>query len=116
MPFANGFCLFKGDIGKIGKIGQPHPCTTARLIFLSVWRIWDKWSHGGGTWMIFFFGNPQVLQDELIYLKCLDPLGATEILIVRPNKRRFLIDIILLTKEGALFSMSCLGSCRLAIA
>ena len=34
MPFANGFCLFKSDFGKIGKIGQPHPYTTARLIFL----------------------------------------------------------------------------------
>ena len=29
-----GFCLFKGDFGKIRKIGQPHPYTTARLIFL----------------------------------------------------------------------------------
>ena len=35
MLFANmGFCLFKGHFGKIGKTGQPHPYTTARLIFL----------------------------------------------------------------------------------
>ena len=34
MPFGNGFCLFKGDFGKNGKIGQPHAFATARLIFL----------------------------------------------------------------------------------
>ena len=31
MPFAMGFCLFKGDFGEIV---QPHPYTTTRLIFL----------------------------------------------------------------------------------
>ena len=31
MPFANVFLFVKGNFGKIG---QPHPCTTARLIFL----------------------------------------------------------------------------------
>ena len=47
-----GFCLFKGDFGKIG---QPHPYTTARLIFLVRQANLDKWSDGSRTW------NPEVL-------------------------------------------------------
>ena len=58
-----GFCLFKSDFGKIGKIGQPHPYTTARLIFLvrqaNLGQV-VRWGLAHGTqkfWQKTFWGS-----------------------------------------------------------
>ena len=55
MGLLMGFLFCYGFVFKIGKIGQPHPYTTPRLIFLVRQANFGQVVRRGRTW------NPEVL-------------------------------------------------------